>query len=80
MTVQRALEITELSDTDICFLEKKYNTAIVGVTAQNKIVYSFEKIKKILEKEMTEEEAIEHITFNIMGAIGDNLPICIFTE
>jgi hypothetical protein len=45
-----------------------------------KIVYSIDKCLKILEKDMTEQEAFEYFEFNVAQAyVGDQTPLWINT-
>lgn len=60
-----------------------FNDAIIGycydmVAGCNRVVYDYEKMVDILVKrdEMTQEEAVEFIDFNVVGAfMGKNTPI-----
>ncbi len=57
-----------------------FDEAIVGVNALTlQIIYNIDKIIDILISEgMTEEEAIEHFEFNVLGAyVGEQTPIFI---
>jgi hypothetical protein len=40
-----------------------------------RLIYSVKIIIEILEKEMSQEEAIEHLYFNIIGSHIENGPI-----
>jgi hypothetical protein len=61
-----------------------FDEAVIGTadvwrdgTREAVLVYSVEKIIEILEKDgMTEEEAIEYISFNVEGAyVGPKTPV-----
>lgn len=53
-----------------------FDDAIIGVSSDIRIVYSLEKIIEILQKDMTEDEAVEFFYFNIESAyVGDKTPI-----
>lgn len=56
--------------------------AIIGITPEGKAVYSIEKLWKIFISEgMTEEEAIEWVDYNILGAyVGEYTPIHVYTH
>lgn len=56
------------------------NDAIVGVSTDNRLVYSVDKIIEILtlEQGMTYEESMEYFCFNIQDAyMGEKTPIFI---
>jgi hypothetical protein len=56
-----------------------YDDAIIGLGQSfntYKVIYDRNKILATLEKEMTEEEAVEFFEFNIIGAyVGESTPI-----
>jgi hypothetical protein len=54
-----------------------FNAAIIGVDEnQMRLVYSVSKCLRILESDMSEEEALEYFTFNVSGAyMGEKTPI-----
>ena len=54
-----------------------YDAAIIGVdTATMRLIYSIKKCLKILEKQMTPDEAREYFDFNVSGAyMGEKTPI-----
>lgn len=60
-----------------------FDDAIVGVElyiGEPKIVYSVNKCLKILEKDMTEQEAFEYFEFNVAQSyVGDQTPLWINT-
>jgi hypothetical protein len=45
-----------------------FDDAIIGVSSDIRIVYSLDKIIEILQKDMTEDEAVEFFYFNIESA------------
>lgn len=56
------------------------DSAIIGVEVNSmRVVYNHDKILSILMKEgMSEEDALEHIDYNILGAyVGEKTPIFI---
>jgi hypothetical protein len=53
-----------------------FNDAIIGVSSDIRIVYSLDKIIEILQKDMTEDEAVEFFYFNIESAyVGEKTPL-----
>jgi len=60
-----------------------FDDAIIGVelyTGHQKIVYSVDKCLKILEKDMSEDDAFEYFEFNVAGSyVGDQTPLWIET-
>ena len=50
--------------------------AFVGITYDNRAVYSYEKMIDCLVKDGdTEEDAIEYIEFNCCNVLGEGMPI-----
>ena len=59
-----------------------FDDAIIGLEANSmRLVYSIEKcIDILMQDEMTEEDAIEHMDYNVIGAyVGEQTPIFIYT-
>lgn len=59
-----------------------FDAAIIGVTEgiEPVVVYDWAKCVEILRKDMSEEDAIEHMSFNVTGAyVGPRTPIFIRT-
>lgn len=59
-----------------------YDDAIIGVTTDDRVVYSYDLMVKQLMKDenWTEEEAVEWIEYNTVRALdymGDNAPIIV---
>ena len=57
-----------------------FDAAIVGVTdgCDPKVVYDWDKCIEILRKDMSEEDALEHMSFNVTGAyVGERTPLFI---
>lgn len=53
-----------------------FDDAIIGVSSDIRIVYSLDKIIEILQKDMTEDEAVEFFYFNIESAyVGEKTPL-----
>lgn len=51
--------------------------AIIGVEEKTMVlIYSVSKCLEILQKEMSEEDALDHFNFNIFGSyVGEKTPI-----
>ena len=66
---------------DELLLADGFDEAIVGVTysySSNKLIYDYDKCIEILTRDMSEEDAIEHMSFNVTGAyVGEHTPIFI---
>lgn len=75
-------EIQEYT-TDACILtEEYYDSAIVGISTDDRVVYAFTKMVDALAnaENMTPEQAQEYIEYNILRAIpylGDKAPIIV---
>ena len=85
MTVEDVKEtLHELEhDETVVFENPDYISAIVGMTDEGRVVYSWEKmIKHLIETDgMTDEEAIEFISYNTERAIpyaGAMAPIILY--
>ena len=54
-----------------------FDDAIIGVEEQSmRLIYSVSKCIEILMKFMSEAEAMDHFSFNVMGSdIGEKMPI-----
>ncbi len=54
-----------------------FDEAIIGVDETTmRLIYSVSKCIQILMKEMSEEDALEHFSYNVSGAyVGDKTPI-----
>lgn len=68
--------LEELDDNEEIFFADGLDDAIIGkIYNTNVLVYSFTKAMEILQKEMTEEEAVEFLHFNTMSIGGEGMPI-----
>lgn len=68
--------LEELDDNEEVFFADGLDDAIIGkIYNTNVLVYSFTKAMEILQKEMTEEEAVEFLHFNTMSIGGEGMPI-----
>lgn len=54
--------------------------AVIGISTDDRAVYSYERIIKVLSKDMSYEEAMEYADFNIVGFYVENGPIVIYEE
>lgn len=54
-----------------------FDEAVIGVdTSSMRLIYSVNKCIEILKREMTEDEAIDHMSFNVSGSyVGEKTPI-----
>lgn len=67
-------------DEELLFTDG-FDSAIIGVDAvSNRVVYSHGLMMEVLVLEgMTEEEALEHLDYNVINAyIGERTPIYIY--
>lgn len=69
----------------IVFENPSYDSAIIGTSHDDRVVYSFDKMVECLMEEdgMSYEEAVEFIEFNTLRAIpyfGPNAPIVLMNE
>lgn len=60
-----------------------YDSALIGVTEDNRAVYDYEKMIEwlVTEQEFTEEDAVEWIGYNTIRALpyfGEDAPIIMF--
>ena len=67
----------------VVFDSPDYDDAIIGVTHDDRVVYSYPAMVRILQErdEMTEEEAQEFIDYNTIRAIpygGENPPVVMY--
>ena len=81
--LEEILEERELSDT-VFFENPGYFNAIIGLSTDDRLVYSFDKMVQCLVDEdgMTEEDAIEFIEYNTIRALaykmGEKMPIVVY--
>ena len=82
MTLEEIMGILEDAGVDAMALDprEEYDSCIAGIgwrTASDPVlIYDRAKILEFLQTEMTEEDAIEHYEFNIVGSwVGDGTPI-----
>tara|TARA_R110002012_G_scaffold182125_1_gene348491 strand:- start:26 stop:262 length:237 start_codon:yes stop_codon:yes gene_type:complete len=60
-----------------------FDNAIIGVQEgiQPRLVYDLWKIVDVLTEDMSEEDALDYIAYNITGAyVGESTPVIVDTE
>ena len=60
-----------------------FDNAIIGVQEgiQPRLVYNLWKIVDVLKEDMSEEDALDYIAYNITGAyVGESTPVIVDTE
>ena len=62
-----------------------FDEAIIGVSedfnAPVRLVYSVSKCLRILEKDMSHEDALEHFNFNVSGGyVGEKTPLWVWDD
>lgn len=72
--------ITEINPNAL--MADGFDDAILGITNRcgddSLIAYDYDKCVKILQKEMSYEDAVEYMEFNIVGSyVGEGTPIFI---
>ena len=68
--------------TDILKIDG-FDKAIIGVQEgiQPRLVYDLWKIVDVLTEDMSEEDALDYIAYNITGAyVGESTPVIVDTE
>lgn len=83
MNPEQVREVMIEHDAPDAYVMDEYSKAFIGITHNNQAVYDFDKIISILKEDMSEEEAIEYIYYNIIGSIPDfnnKYPIILFKE
>ena len=55
--------------------QSEFAKAIIGVTTDDRLVYSYERITECLMEtdEISEEDAIEYIDYNIVGSLNPHI-------
>ncbi len=65
----------------IYFTDYSYDDALIGISADNRAVYDYEKmVDWLVEKEGFEsyDEAVEWIDYNVLGFYVENGPIVVY--
>ena len=53
-----------------------FDKAVIGFDSENmKLIYSVSKCIKILQKDMSKEDALEYFEYNVRGTKGNDMPI-----
>lgn len=70
-------EIIEKYEDETFLKADGFDEAIIGVDEHSmRLIYSVKKCIEILCREMSEEDAIEHFSFNVSGSyVGEQTPI-----
>ena len=72
-------EIVERHQDEEILKADGFDEAIIGIATdftEPRLIYSVTKCLDILRKDMNDEDAMEHFTYNVCGAfIGDKTPI-----
>ena len=74
-------KISELTDEQVVvYSNPSYETAFIGITEDNRAVYSYSKmIEYLVETDgCTADEAAEFIEYNTLGSSFDQGPIVVF--
>ena len=74
----------ELPEDAIIFDNMSYDGSIIGVTTDDRVVYSYDKMVEELmqDEEWSYEDAVEWIDYNTIRALpyaGENAPIIMYT-
>jgi|688.fasta_scaffold207977_1 hypothetical protein len=68
--------IDGLADDEQLIFADGFDEAIIGTSyGGSAVVYLFSKAVEILCREMNEEDALEHLYFNVIRIEGENMPI-----
>lgn len=70
-------EILDAYSEDEFLIADGFDEAIIGIEESSmRLIYSVSKCLEILMRDMTEEDAIEHFSFNVVGSyVGEKTPI-----
>jgi hypothetical protein len=70
------------NENEMAVLWDNCDEAIIGITPNGEVVYSIEKLWEVfIGQGMTDEEAIEWVDYNILGAyVGEFTPIHVYTN
>jgi len=78
MTNKTERIIEEYADQEQLQLSYQYDDCILGVLSDGRLVYSVFKILKILQQDMSYEDALDHFYYNFDGSKGDTMPVYMF--
>jgi hypothetical protein len=70
-------KITEIYSTERFLIADGFDEAIIGLDENSmRLIYSVSKCLNILERDMSEDDAIEFFNFNVSGSyVGEKTPI-----
>ena len=77
-------EIKEYNSDAYVLTEEYYDDAIIGLSADDKVVYAFSKMVDAVVKaeNLTVEQAQEYIEYNVIRALsylGDKAPVVVYS-
>ena len=73
MSIEELQEYIAECTEQTVLIFSNYSDAFLGLSHDNRAVYSYTKIFGCLTKEgMSEEEAIEYIDYNVLGSLTDD--------
>lgn len=79
--MNKVKKLTELFPDEEFLIADGLDKAIIGVESEGerRVVYDYDMMVQIYMSEgMTEEDAIEHISYNVMGSyVGEKTPLFI---
>ena len=78
MTIKTERLVAEYADQEQMQLSHQYDDCIVGVLSDGRIVYSAFKVLKVLQQDMSYEDALDHFYYNFDGSKGDTMPVYMF--
>ena len=78
MTNKTESLVAEYADQEQMQLSHQYDDCIVGVLSDGRIVYSAFRVLKVLQQDMSEEDALDHFYYNFDGSKGDTMPVYMF--
>ena len=81
MTAKERLVANGYEDV-VCFENLSYDDALIGVTADNRAVYDYDKMVEwcVTHEEMTEAEAVDWIDYNTIRALPyiEDAPVIVY--
>lgn len=76
-------EIAERYPEAVILSEEFYDEAIIGISNDDRVVYSYQGLVEALMRHdgMSEEDAEEWVSYNVLGSLyGENMPIVCMME
>ena len=71
MTNKTESLVAEYADQEQMQLSHQYDDCIVGVLSDGRIVYSAFRVLKVLQQDMSEEDALDHFYYNFVAIRTD---------